>query len=215
MGRIRAQLFRDIADDAADRLAHLDTLSSTDNTARFDGVGALENLRGQVKLFELLMRRAAAQCEAIGLQGDAQQSPNAFVRVSLEIILSNRGLVHPDGEEPSLKADAPIYIRRAYCSVDPSIDDTVSARDEAAISVLIDRIESQALLSCSPVKPPKPAKGKTNSQPLANASGVKRGRGRPRKDPLMEAVTAPKRRGRPPKPETPVKRGRGRPRKYP
>jgi hypothetical protein len=188
MGRIRAELFRAIAADAAASRAYFDTLKTTNDTPHFDGAGALENLRGQLRIFELMMRRAANYCEleAGAVPGEPARG---LVKISLELTLTEASLRHPEGEQ---KRGA----KAAHADVARSLYDQISpGRIDPEIARLLDQIENGTVLASRP-------EGAGLAVPL------KRGRGRPRKSVGVVAVVrepnekraktkAVKRRGRP------------------
>ncbi len=188
MGRIRAELFRAIAADAAASLAYFEALSTTNNTPHFDGEGALENLRGQLRIFELLMRRAANYCELEAGRVPGEPA-RGLVKVSLELTLTEASLKHPTGERPGrTKAAKGDVTRSLYDQISPG-------RQDPEITRLLDHLENGTVLACRP-------------EGAALQVTVKRGRGRPRKTarpvaaeteakPLRAKKAAKKRRGRP------------------
>jgi AT hook motif len=227
VGHIRKDLFLEIADDARDQLEALAKLTTIANTSRFDGIGALENLKGQLKLFELLMRRAAGFCAWHAIDGTRGNPAGGLVSVSLDLVLSDLNLVHPEGERRAVET----VMKKIPATVQTTRYDTASdGLPDPRIAELLEDLNS-TILACRPVTDARgPARASQTLAAAPGKSGKRRGRppkslaiaapakhrGRPRKIVDIDAAPAmPKRRGRPPKAvsaaaDAPKKRGRPR-----
>jgi hypothetical protein len=193
MGSIRSELFRAIADDAAASLAYFDSLHSTNNTAHFDGAGALQNLKGQLRLFELMMRRAANYCDRRAKPGQPGEPEGGMAHVTLAFDLASGSLAGANAEGHA-----------AGTRIFPSPDDLLATgRMDPKVETLILRLQQEALFSGAlsaegASLPVKRGRGRPRKTVAAlPVPATKRGRGRPRKN-VVAAATAepPKTRGR-------------------
>jgi hypothetical protein len=173
MGQMNSQLFLDIADDAADRLQKLQTASSYNDTSRFPGDMARINEMGSVKLFELLMRRAARACAINQIGETSNPIQGQFISISLTLTLSSQSLKHTDDDFVISR----LPVKSAW--VDASILDRDDDGDlDPKTAVVLKLIQKEPLAGCKP----KPSHEPTSKRaPVRKQSSKSNRKGRARR----------------------------------